>query len=258
MSALSYLLLSVPLALGLMLAMVFMLEFGRRFGRRRVTELSNAQTGTLDSAVFALLGLLLAFTFSGAAARFDGRRAQVVEEANDIGTAWLRLDLLPTHEQPPLRALFRRYVDARLEMYRQLQSTETQHRDLAQSEALQSQIWPLALAACREQKDPATTTLVLTALNSMFDITTTRAAAGRMHPPAVVFVLLFVLALASALVAGHSMASAPTAPWLHMLTFATVIAASIFLVLDLEFPRAGFIRMDRIDEVLADVRAGMH
>ena len=60
---------------------------------------------------FALLGLLLAFTFSGAAARFDARRALIVEEVNDIRTAWLRLDVLPAEAPPALRENFRRYVD---------------------------------------------------------------------------------------------------------------------------------------------------
>ena len=62
--------------------------------------------------------LLVAFTFSGAAARFDTRRQLIVEETNAIGTASLRLDLLPAAVQPPLRAHFRQYVAARLEVYR--------------------------------------------------------------------------------------------------------------------------------------------
>ncbi len=253
----NYLLVSVPLALCLMGGMLFALEFGRRLGRRRNTQ-DSSNTGALDSAVFALLGLLLAFTFSGAAARFDERRAQAVEEANDIGTAWLRLDLLAPAQQPPLRDLFRRYVDARLQMYQRLQSIEAQASDLSHSDAIQSEIWQRATAACRERNDPATTSLVLSSLNTMFDITTTRVAAGLMHPPRILYGLLFVLALASALVAGHSMASAKVAPWLHMVTFTTVIAASIFLVLDLEYPRAGVIRIDQIDALLANVRASMH
>jgi hypothetical protein len=254
----NHLLVSVPLAVCLMIGMLFALEFGRRLGRRRAAQYDSAQTGALDSAVFALLGLLLAFTFSGAAARFDARRAQAVEEANDIGTAWLRLDLLPAAQQAPLRNLFRRYVDARLDIYRHLQGTEVQASDLGKSDAIQSEIWQRALAACSERNDAATTSLVAASLNTMFDITTTRLAAGLMHPPPVIYVLLFLLALASALVAGHSMATAKAAPWLHMLTFTAVIAASIFLVLDLEYPRAGVIRIDEIDQLLTNVRASMH
>jgi len=252
----SYFATAIPLTLGLMLGMLFLLEFGRRLARREAAA-GEVSTGTLDSAVFALLGLLLAFTFSGAAQRFDVRRAQIVEETNNIGTAWLRLDLLPADTQPALRDLLRRYVDSRLEIYGKLKHMDTTSAEFQHSSALQSEVWNRAVAACNEKRDPATTTLVIEALNAMFDITTTRAAAARMHPPLVVFALLFLLALASAFVAGHGMASAAKAPWLHMLTFAAMISASVYLVLDLEYPRAGFVRIDAFDQTLADLRRSM-
>lgn len=78
-----------------------------------------------------------------------------------------------------------------------------------------------------------------------------------MRAPPVIFVLLFVLALASAFVAGHGTASASRAPWLHMLTFAAMIAAGVYLVLDLEYPRAGFVRIDGFDETLVNLRRSM-
>ena len=108
---------------GLFVAMFAMLELGHRLGvrRRRIdAEGAAAGTGVVEGAVFALLGLLIAFTFSGAASRFDERRKLVVEEANAIGTAYLRLDLLPSAAQLDLRASFRRYLDARLAVYRDL------------------------------------------------------------------------------------------------------------------------------------------
>ena len=252
----SYFATAIPLTLGLMLGMLFLLEFGRRLARREAA-VGEASTGALDSAVFALLGLLLAFTFSGASQRFDTRRAQIVEETNNIGTAWLRLDLLPADQQPALRDLFRRYVDSRLEIYSKLKHTDATSPEFQRSTALQSEIWNRAVAACGEKRDPATTSLVIEALNAMLDITTTRAAAAQMHPPLVVFALLFLLALASAFVAGHGMASAAKAPWLHMLTFAAMISASVYLVLDLEYPRAGFVRIDSFDQSLAALRRSM-
>ena len=71
--------------------------------------------------MFALFGLLVAFTFSGAASRFEDRRHLIAAEANAIGTAYLRLDLLPSDAQPPLRELFLRYLDARFAVYRQIE-----------------------------------------------------------------------------------------------------------------------------------------
>src|SRR3954470_7110389 len=95
---------------------LILLEVGRRIGvRRRVLDPEGAVAGlgAIESAVFGLMGLLLAFPFSGAASRFDVRRQLIVEETNAIGTAYLRLDLLPTSYQPRLRDDFRSYVDAR-------------------------------------------------------------------------------------------------------------------------------------------------
>jgi hypothetical protein len=107
---------------GLFLGMLLFMEIGRRVAVRRMREDTGAAgegVGTVDGAVFAQLGLLIAFTFSGASSRFDTRRQLIVEETNDIGTAYLRLDLLPADLQPALRESFRRYLDARIEVYRE-------------------------------------------------------------------------------------------------------------------------------------------
>src|SRR5512147_2359963 len=104
-------------AAGLFVGMILLLEFGRRLGQRRQgkdEEGARAGLGAVEGAVFALLGLLIAFTFSGAASRFDARRDLIVTEANAIGTAWLRLDLLSPGAQSELRDLFRKYLDLRL------------------------------------------------------------------------------------------------------------------------------------------------
>src|SRR5258706_13691137 len=100
-----------------------MLEIGRRFGARRLAqdpEGAQAGTGAVDGAVFGLMGLLIAFTFSGAASRFDARRQLVIQEANAIGTAWLRIDLVAANGQGSLREKFRRSVDTRIAVYEKL------------------------------------------------------------------------------------------------------------------------------------------
>jgi MFS family permease len=93
---------SAPFAIAFFLGMVLFLELGRRIGRRMhadTPERAPTGVGAVEGAVFALFGLLIAFTFSGAASRFDDRRHLIIDEANDIGTAWSYLDLLPVNEQ---------------------------------------------------------------------------------------------------------------------------------------------------------------
>jgi hypothetical protein len=97
--------------------------------------------GAIEGAIFGLLGLILAFSFSGALTRFDARRHLVVEEANDIGTAWLRVALLPADAQPPMRDLFRRYLDSRIEVYRKVPDKGTEDVSLSQEQSL----WKIAL-----------------------------------------------------------------------------------------------------------------
>ena len=104
---------------------------------------------------------------------------------------------------------------------------------------------------------PPTATMLLPALNEMIDITT-RTMATKIHPPAVIFVMLFGVALASALLAGYGMAGGKSRNWLHMLGFAAVLAVAVYVILDLEFPRRlGLIRVDAFDQTLVKLRESM-
>jgi hypothetical protein len=255
----SIILAAILTALGLCGGALLLLETGRRIGLRRMAndpEGARAGMGAVEGAVFGLMGLLIAFTFSGAAARFDTRRQMVTEEANDIGTAWLRLDLLPAASQPALRESFRRYLDSRLEVYQKMPDLAAAKAALGRSAVLQGEIWTQAVAACREGPPPAAM-LLLPALNQMIDITTTRTMATKMHPPLIIFAMLVALTLIGALLAGYGMAAARNRSWVHMLGFALVMAAGVYIILDLEYPRMGLIRIHDADQVLIELRQSM-
>jgi len=257
----SIIVLSYILSASLFVGMLVLLEVGRRIGRHRLAtdpEGAKAGTGTIEAALFALLGLLIALTFSGAAVRFDARRQLIAEEANAIGTAYLRLDLLNEDFQPALRVLFREYVDARLAAYGALPDMQTARRELARATVLQHTIWNDAVSACRRTvvQQPATM-LLLPALNQMIDITSVRTMAAMTHPPGIIYVLLFGLGLLCSLLAGYGMAAGKRRSWLHMLEFAFVLAITLYVILDLEFPRLGFIRIDAADCMLVEVRQSM-
>ncbi|HEV8107604.1 MAG TPA: DUF4239 domain-containing protein [Burkholderiales bacterium] len=237
------------------------LAFGRWIGTRTIARYGPAappNMGSLEGAVFALLGLIIAFTFSGALSRFDTRRAQVVDEANAIGTAYLRVDLLPASSQPRLRDSFRSYVDSRIETYQRLPDLQAAKAALARSQELQGEIWSQAVAAVRTPgSPPSAEMLMLSALNQMFDITTVRFAATQMHPPVIIYAMLIGLALASALLAGYQSAGEKAYDWLHQLGFAGIVAFTVYVILDIEYPRLGFVRIDAIDQILVNVRQGM-
>jgi hypothetical protein len=246
---------------GLLIGLLLLIEAGRRLGVRRLAtdpEGARAGAGTVEGAVFALLGLLIAFTFSGAASRFDDRRHLVAEEANAIGTAWLRIDVLPASAQPPLRHLFRQYLDSRLATYRQAGDADAVRAESVRSRRLQQEIWTLAVNAARDSGSAPAQILLLPALNAMIDITTTRAMAAQIHPPAIIFIMLAVLALAGAMFIGYGMAGARTRSWFHSIGFATVIAAAVYVIVDIEYPRHGLIRVDAADQVLVELRRAMN
>lgn len=237
------------------------LRFGRWLGRRAVARYGQEAVpgiGSLETAVFALLGLMIAFTFSGALERFDGRRAQVVAEANAIGTAWLRVDLLPAEAQPGMRDAFRRYVDSRIATYRKLPDLDAALAEYANSQHLQSEIWGKAVVAVRQPEAlPSAAMLFLPALNEMFDITTVRVAAAQTHPPWIVYAMLFLLALASAVLAGYQSANEFGYARLHRFGFAAIVALTVYVILDIEYPRVGWVRVDAIDQLLVNQRAAM-
>ena len=256
----NYSLIASLLVLLLFISMLVLLEVGRRIGIRRLAidaEGARAGLGAVDGAVFALLGLMIAFTFSGASSRLEVRRQLIVQEANAIGTAYLRLDLLPPGAQPALRENFRQYVDARLAMYSKLHDFEAAKAERMRATALQNEIWTRAVSASREGATPQAIMLLLPALNEMIDITTTRTVALVTHPPPIVFAMVALLAFACSLLAGYGMAGGRLRSWTHMLGFAGILTLTFYLILDLEFPRFGAIRIDGLDQLLVDVRASM-
>jgi len=255
-----YVIVTLLSASGLFLGLLLCMELGRRLGLANLKEDPDAAQkgiGAIEGAVFAILGLLIAFTFSGAAARFEDRRHLIGQEANAIGTAYLRISILPEGSRQELRELFRRYIDMRIDTYSNMENqTETSSR-LAKQTVLQNDIWAKAVSASRHPDAPAAAAmLMLPALNEMIDITTTRVVATENHPPAIIFIMLGGLSLFSALLAGYGM-SCRGRSWLHVITYAAIISITLFVIMDLEYPRRGLIRIDGADRVLIELKQSM-
>lgn len=240
-------------------AMLALQELGRRLGERDIRRQpghDKRSPGPSEGAVYGLLGLFLAFTFHGAGARYDARRHLAVDEANAIGTAWLRIDILPEASQSHMRDRFRQYTDARLDYYRLMNDDVAVDAARTKLLTLREDIWKSGVAAATASGAIAPIVVFLPALNTMFDISTTREEATRLHPPPAVFVVVATLALIGAVFAGFGMAGRVRS-WLHTLGFAAVVTMALFVILDFEFPRLGLIRVDVADSVLRDARDSM-
>src|SRR5262245_57614556 len=251
----------VLVSVGLFVGMLALLEVGRRLGLRRVgadTETSHEGLMAIEAAVFGLLGLLVAFTFAAAASRFEQRRQGTIEEANAIGTAWLRLDLLPAADRAEMRAKLRDYTDARLAAFQKLPDLDAAQRELDRAHVLQEEIWSRSVAAAGREGAPQSIALVLLpALNATFDEMTRRVMAAHVHTPPVILALLVVVALGCALLAGDGMAWSHGRHWIHMVCFAAATAATLYVIYDVDHPRVGLIRIDPVDSALEELRATM-
>jgi hypothetical protein len=235
---------------GLLLA----LEAGRAIRRRELARQGDAEDssrfGVVEGAVFGLMGLLLAFAFSGAASRFDARRDLILQEANALGTAYLRLDLLPDSTRRPMQAQLRRYAEARIALHRAVPDPVATGRAYAITDSLQALMWPTAVRAAQAAPTPLTGSLLLPALNEVFDLGNERVTNLAVHLPGLILAVLMVLVMACAVLAGYSMTDRGPRDWVHLLLFALVASLVLGVIVDFEYPRVGRITLSRYDEVM--------
>lgn len=123
-----------------------------------------------------------------------------MQEANAIGTAWLRCDLLSAADCAAVRADLKLYVVARVGFYYKVEPVERE-RTLTEAAALQARIWPVLIETARQ--NPALANVLLTPFNEMFDLQATRTAAARRHMPVMLLVLLLTSSLVSMAAVGY-------------------------------------------------------
>ena len=255
-----FLIFAVGVALAMFAGSLAIMEFGRRLGARRLSaEGSAAMAGlsAVESAVFALMGLLLAFTLSGALQRYDERRALIIHEANAVSAAYDRLEMLEESSKTELRAKLRTYVSGRIELYRLpigFSAVENASvydaTQLANISKVRTELWDGAVAACSRAPTTSPCNLILPALNEAYDAARERAGANERHPPRIIYIMLFGLGLGGSLLAGFGMGAAEKRSIVHMVTFAAAMSLALYIITDIEFPRQGLITVDAFDKFL--------
>lgn len=213
----------------------------------------------LTGVVFSLLGLMVSFSFAGAYGRYEERRHVILQESNAIGTAYLRVDMLPEQSQPAIRDLFRKYAETRAQFYDALRETgkEPAINSFNKAVELQNAIWTASVQASGATKDTAPRMLLMPALNEMIDIVSTRNLAVQTHPPALVSVALSLLALLSAWFAGYNARKATRPLIYYSLAFSFAISFMMYVILDLEFPSHGFVNLRDANSLLVDLAKSM-
>jgi hypothetical protein len=211
----------------------------------------------IDAALSAFLGLMLAFSFSSSADRLTTRRNLAVDEANAIGTAYLRLDLLPLSAQPAERALFKRYVANRVAFNGLLDTGRSLEANEEEAAEIQNAIWNGVITASEKDSPQSVRMLLLPAINVFIDLSATRSVANNLHMPGPLAGLMVAFALLSAFLAGraHERLSGPML--LRSVLFSAIVASTFYTLADLDFPRAGLIRIDFSDQALLQLQRSM-
>ncbi|HEV8402787.1 MAG TPA: hypothetical protein VGQ31_07105 [Candidatus Limnocylindrales bacterium] len=223
-------------------AMLFY-EAGFRLGRwwqDRTPGEQEGPTGMLVGSILALLAFLLAVTMGMAADRFDARRAVVLDEANAIGTAYLRAGYLPQPASDQARELLREYVPLRIVVTRP-GSIETA---IAQSVKIQNELWAITEGVARDNGSDVVA-LFVESVNDVIDIHEARVTAGSARVPETILLLLVGGAALSLGMVGYSAGLTKRRSLLSAVVLIVALGAVIMIVVDLDRPREGFIQVSQ-------------
>lgn len=243
------------LFISILLVVLLSVEFGYRLGRYRrgrQEQEKEAPVGTMVGATLGLLAFILAFTFGLAAARFDTRRQVLLDEANAIGTTYLRAGMLPDRGKQ-IRGLLRDYIGARLDAVRSGNVAE----GIQRSENIQQQVWAEAEAVAEKNPNSIVVGIFVQSLNEMIDLHAKRLQAGvRSRIPGAIWLGLFAVAVLSLAAMGYLEGLSGTRRSLAIIAVAIAFSVVIELIADLDRPQEGVLRVSQ--QALLDVQRSMN
>jgi hypothetical protein len=248
---------SLLISIGLFFALMIGLEAGRRIGRRLNVKKEEVGTGAAEGVVFAVYGLIVAFTFSASASHFNERKRLIVDQANALGTANMRLDALDPDDRPAIRRDMLEWV----RMAQNLAATENDPTGraaaIARGGELQNDVWRLAAAAVEKKKQPPLWGFVMPPINDWSDLSSTRLAENNLGAPPVVMPVLIVMSLVASMLAGWHMSHYPRQSLLHSIAFAGTLSFIMLVIFDLNHPRSGLIQISSVDASMAQVEQSL-
>jgi hypothetical protein len=239
--------LEMPLAISFVLSL-FLLLFGALLGcwlGGRATIRGGTTTGTIAGAIMGMLALMMGFTFSMALSRYDARRDAVLQEATAIGTAALRARLLPAPFSTDCLILLREYMQIRLDLADRIPSSEEMDAALAQSNTIQEQLWQKLSGIIVENNAMVPTGLYMNTINEMIDDQDKRLAAIRNQVPVIVIFGVFGIALIAVTFVGYTVGLEKQSSRLQVCVLSLVNALVFLLIMDLNRPSAGYLRVSQ-------------
>jgi hypothetical protein len=241
----------LPITIGIALLSV---EAGRRlagYRLQRAAEEKESPVGGMVGGTLGLLAFMLAFTFGLASTRFEARRQILLQEANAIGTCYLRAAMLPEPMRTESRNLLREYVDVRLQAVKPGQLEQ----GMAKSEELLNRLWGVAVASAEKEKT-VITSLFITSLNQVIDLHSTRVMAGvRSRVPGIIWIVLYLLLILAMVMLGYQSGLVKSRRSIAVLALVIGFSSVLYLIADLDRPGQGALKTNQ--ETMTDLRRTM-
>ena len=210
----------------------------------RVNDVSHLheQISSLRDGLFVLLGLLLGFTIAMVLPRFDHRQDLVIQEASAIRTTLMRAETLPEPERSKTLELLREYIAVRNNFANVgLGTPLLLARNTEQTRTLQDQIWQQAVAVSQQSQTSVLSAFMIS-LNDAIDASDQRLAFLERRVPDEVWIIIIIVASFQTFVTGFTLKQRF---WLSLVITPLVIALVVSLIVDLDSPRTGFIRIEQ-------------
>ena len=250
----------IILYFGLLAGMVLALAGGHWLGRRHQAR-GNVEAkdwvGIVDGPILAIFGLLLAFSFYGAMQRFDERRKLIIEESVALASAYRHTDLLASGDRSVIQQLLRDYV----EQQAQLRTRAVEGGDAGtlygNSRQVFEKLWDATVAATSAPESRDARRAMLAALDQIDRISTISSTSPYLHPPFIIIAVLLLLSLVSAFLLGYQASTIARKSWVHLGLFVIFLAVVSYLIVDLEYPRVGVIRIGDMQEFIRERHRAM-
>lgn len=246
----------VALLFALLAGAVLACEAGYRLGLRAGPrdEVFQKQFAVIRGATLALVGFLVAFSFSGAATRYVDRLDLIVKEANALGTAYLRADVLTQPSRDQLKDLLRQYTRDRLELL-DMRDAETLGSRLDKVGVFHARIWQAGLNGTEGQ--PQLALLVLPALNEVIDLHTSHLSASRRHVPVPILILLVASSAFALGLAGFGNGLVGRRFPVLNFVYGAILGSALWMTIDLDHTRQGTIQASTspLVEALASMKS---
>ena len=233
----------IALAMFVLLVVAGEIGFRRGLFKRKSKESVRSLMSGTGAAMLGLLGLLLGFTLAMAVSRWDERRDVIVEEANAIGTLWLRAGLLEAPLRNELRDALREYTDVRIALGGSRGDRAAIGVARSESELLHTSIWSVVERADQPGRSNAVLSSLITAANEMIDLHELRLASIENHLPAPLFLLLFTVASVSLGFLAWAFGAANQGGRAAFMALGLLIGAVILLIMDINRPQRGRIEI---------------